>query len=352
MGIAETTTDPTTATATGEPVSDAVRIARLGTAYRQARVLHAAVEVGLFEALADAPAGAAEIGDRLGLHPRLLGTVLDTLVGLGLLDRSVAGYAPSAAARRHLLPGGDVDLRGLVRTAGRTHYGIWAALPEALRDGRPKGPRRPDGPFSPSYEDPERARAFLTHMDSINSLIAPHLAGVLDWHRYTTVTDVGGARGNVAATLVRAFPHLTAAVVDLPAVEPLFDEHMAALGTADQVRFVAADFFADPLPATDVVVFGHVLHDWPEAERRTLLAKAYEALPAGGAVVVYDQMLDEDAPSLPSLLGSLNVALLTDGSEYPVEDCRRWLADVGFRVVGGRRVPSIGEDYVLVGERT
>ena len=33
---------------------------------------------------------------------------------------------------------------------------------------------------------------------------------------------------------------------------------------------------------------GHILHDWASDEKQdTLIRKAYEALPAGGAMVVY-----------------------------------------------------------------
>ena len=39
---------------------------------------------------------------------------------------------------------------------------------------------------------------------------------------------------------------------------------------------------------------GHILHDWDLAEKRMLLKKAYEALPTGGALIVYEAMIDDD----------------------------------------------------------
>jgi len=42
------------------------------------------------------------------------------------------------------------------------------------------------------------------------------------------------------------------------------------------LRFYPGDFFSDPLPSADVLMMGHILHDWNLEEKRMLIAKAYE----------------------------------------------------------------------------
>lgn len=64
-----------------------------------------------------------------------------------------------------------------------------------------------------------------------------------------------------------------------PPVAPIFNKHVASFGFADRLHFHPGDFFADPLPAADVLVMGHLLHDWSLDEKLMLLRKAYEALP-------------------------------------------------------------------------
>ncbi|MFE7314477.1 methyltransferase [Streptomyces sp. NPDC057555] len=331
------------------PYEDAIAIGRLNTAYAQARILQSAVEIGLFDLLAEGAADRETIAGRLDLHPRLLPDFLRALVALGLIERSGDSYANSPRAAAVLVPGTPYYLGASVRTAAARHYAMWGRLTEALRDGEAKAEHvgGPDA-FARLYQNHDAARRFLAHMDSAHALVGPQLAQAVDWSRHKTFVDVGGARGHIAAALVAAHPHLTGGVFELPAVEPLFDEHMAQLGTADRLRFHAGDFFTDPLPAADVLVFGHVLHDWTADQRRFLLRRAFDALEPGGTVVVYDQMLDDTAPDLPAVLGSLNVALVTGGSEYPVQDCEDWLADAGFRVEHGRRIRTIGSDHVLV----
>jgi hypothetical protein len=330
------------------PYDAAISIGHLNTAYAQSRVLSTAVELELFEFLDTRPASIEEITEHLKLNGRLVPDFLRALVALGLLEESAGEFFNSAAATTCLVPGRPYYLGASVRAAAARHYDMWAQLPAALRDGEPKaeGASGPDA-FERLYRNHEAARRFLAHMDSAHALVGPQLAEVLDWSRYQSFVDVGGARGHIAAAIVAAHPHLQGGVFELPAVQPLFEEHMAELQAP--ISFYGGDFFTDPLPPADVLIYGHVLHDWTAERRAELLGRAYDSLQAGGVVLIYDQMLDDDAPELSAVLGSLQVALVTGGSEYTVDEGRQALQAAGFTVEAGRRIRTIGSDYVLVG---
>jgi hypothetical protein len=62
------------------------------------------------------------------------------------------------------------------------------------------------------------------------------------------------------------------------------------------------------------------------------LAKAYAALPAGGAVIVYDAIIDDDRrENAFGLLMSLHMLIETEGGfDYTGADCRSWMRKVGF----------------------
>jgi len=55
----------------------------------------------------------------------------------------------------------------------------------------------------------------------------------------------------------------------------------------------ALDFFADPLPAADVISMGMILHDWNLAKKLHLIRAAYHALPVGGAFVAIEHLIDD-----------------------------------------------------------
>ncbi len=83
---------------------------------------------------------------------------------------------------------------------------------------------------------------------------------------------------------------------------------------SDRLRFVPGDFFKDPLPPADVIVMGHILHDWGIEAKKMLIGKAYAALPAKGALIVYESIIDDDrSKNAFGLLMSLNMLIETPG---------------------------------------
>jgi O-methyltransferase domain len=121
------------------------------------------------------------------------------------------------------------------------------------------------------------------------SLGAAHaIATSFPWRDYMTFMDLGSAQGMVPTTLARAHPHLGGIGFDLPSVKPVFEEFIAHQRVSDRGRFQAGNFFKDILPKADAIVMGHILHDWDLVQKKVLLGKAFDALPKGGAVIVYD----------------------------------------------------------------
>ncbi|MER5212029.1 methyltransferase [Streptomyces sp. NPDC002838] len=326
---------------------DAAALLELGQSYWASKTLLSAVELGLFSLLAKEPAPEREIRERLSLHPRATRDFLDALVGLGALERDGEVYRNSPAADLYL-DEGKLPYRGGFLKMLNWQFNLWAQLTELLRTGAPqtKGPTH----FDDFYSKPEAVRGFMVAMDGANALVGPALAKEFDWSGRTSFIDVGGARGNLAAAIVKAHPHLRGGSFDLPPVEPFFDEHVDRLGLADRLDFHAGDFFTGPLPSADVLIFGHVLHDWNDDQRLTLLRKAYDALPEGGAVLIYDALIDDGRRDPKNLLLSLNMQLVTTGgSEYTGADCRSWLAEAGFSRT--ETVPLTAADTLVVGHK-
>lgn len=313
---------------TARPVSaDPVAIKRLGNAFCEAKLLLTATELGLFTLLDAQPATVAEVSAALGLGHRGVRDFLDGLVALGLLERVGGAYANGPAAGEFLVRDKDNYSGGFLERANRMLYPAWGKLADALRTGAPQA----QAAYSAVAADPARLTAFLAMMDSVNGLLVPDLLEVFPWSERASVADIGGARGNVAGLLAKANPGLRGTVFDLPSIAGPAREHLAALGVADRVDYQPGDFFTDKLPSAEVLIMGHVLHNWSPEERQELVNKCYAALEPGGALLIYDAMLDDERQDISKLLVSLNMLLVTEGgSEYPVGECRDYLRTAGF----------------------
>ncbi|MEU1180052.1 methyltransferase [Streptomyces sp. NPDC005820] len=342
-----TTEDPTTTAAAVDPGP----LIKLTIADCAAKVLHSAVTLGVFAALAEGPRDAAHVSRRTGIHSRMAPDFLDALAGLGLLERTDGRYRNSLLAQAYLVPDSTSYLGGFVELTNETLYGTWGRLTEALRTGEPQHLDPDKGGFvGDRHQDPAKMKRFLAGLDAYSDRMGAELARRVDWRRHTSFTDLGGARGNLAAVLAQAHPHLRATCFDLERTRPLFTEHISGLALGDRVAFVGGDFFADELPQSDVFVLGHILHGFDTERRRTLLRRVFDALNPGGTVVVYDRMIDDDRSDPERLLSSLHMRLVSpDGSEYRVADCRDWLREAGF--TDGAAEPLLGTHTLVTAHK-
>jgi hypothetical protein len=146
-----------------------------------------------------------------------------------------------------------------------------------------------------------------------------------------------------------AHPHLTGIGFDLGEVGPIFEEYAAQQGVRGRLTFAPGDFFADPLPNADVVMMGHVLHDWDLDQKKQLIRKAFAALPADGALIVYEAVIDDDrSQNAFGLLMSLNMLIETPGGcDYTGADCMGWMKEAGFRKTYVEHL--VGPDSMVVG---
>ena len=125
--------------------------------------------------------------------------------------------------------------------------------------------------------------------------------------------------------------HLTGGGFDLPPLEPLFEEYVSPMRARRPPQLPPGDFFADPLPHGRRAHHGaHPARLEPRREAHAP-AKAYDALPDGGALIVYDAIIDDDRrENAFGLLMSLNMLIETTGGfDYTGADCRGWMARSG-----------------------
>lgn len=325
-------------------------ILQLGMGFWGSKTLLSAIELGVFTELSAGPLDGQTLASRLALHPRSARDFLDALVALQLLERSEGRYSNTPHADRFLDRNKPSYIGGMLEMANKRLYPFWGSLTEALRSGEPQNEaRNGENFFAALYADPARLEEFLKAMTGISLGAAAAIAQKFPWTRYRTFIDVGCAQGAVPVQVALAHPHLSGGGFDLPAVRPVFEQYVAANGLADRLRFHPGDFFSDPLPAADVFVMGHILHDWNLEEKRRLLAKAYAALPADGALIVYESLIDDDRrENAFGLLMSLNMLIETPGGfDYTGADCVGWMREAGFRET---RVEHLtGPDSMVVG---
>ena len=304
----------------------------------------------LFTDLARHPADLASAQGRIGLHPRAARDFLDALVALGFLVREQGIYRNTPETDLFLDKAKPSYIGGILEMSNHRLYRFWGDLTTAVRTGQPQNESK-DGhnPFTALYADPARLREFLRAMSGGSRGANVAIAQRFPWAKHRSCADIGTAQGDLVTQIALAQPHLQGIGYDLPEVGPVFEEYVAANRLADRVRFQGGSFFTDDLPRADVLLFGHILHDWDLPTKQMLLRKAYAALPPGGAVIVYDAIIDDERrENAFGLLMSLNMLIETPGGfDYTGADCIGWMKEAGFKEC--RVEHLVGPDSMVVG---
>ena len=324
---------------------------QVGLGFWASKTLLSAIEMELFTELARHPEDGESLRDRLGLHPRSSKDFLDALVALGFLERDKGIYRNAPSTDFFLDKQKPSYIGGILEMANHRLYHFWGSLTEALRTGQLQNEAKAgEMPFFQAlYADPARLKEFLGAMTGLSHEANMAIARQFPWHEHETFADVGAAQGDLAVQIALANDHVTGVGFDLPEVAPVFEDFIEQQGVADRLRFVGGDFFADDLPEADVVLMGHILHDWSLDEKRTLISKAHKALPEGGALIVYESIIDDDrSTNAFGLLMSLNMLIETEhGFDYTAADCMGWMTDAGFSTTRAEHL--IGPDSMIIG---
>lgn len=311
----------------------------VGMAFWPAKVLLSAVELELFTKLGDAAMTGEQLRSALGLHSRANPDFFDTLVALKFLEREGNGpeslYRNTAETALFLNKKSPAFMGGFLEMANARLYPFWGDLEEALRTGKPQNETKHGGAgvFEELYSKPERLEQFMDAMAGISAGNFISLADKFDFSKYKTLCDVGGAAATLSMIVAGKHPHLRVTSADLPPATAIAAKKIEAAGLSDRIATTSIDFFKDDLPKADVITMGMILHDWSLENKMTLIRKAYDALPDGGAFIVIEALIDDARrENAFGLMMSLNMLVeFGEAFDYSGADFDGWCKEAGFK---------------------
>lgn len=326
-------------TSAGELVLSPQRIFETGLGFWSSKVFLTAVNYSLFTLLGTGSKTKGEIKALLNLNGRGLADFLDTLVALRFLHRHGNGeearYSNSIETDAFLDKAKPTYIGGLLEMANSRLYASWGNLENALETGLPQNEVKGKGAgvFEMLYADEKRLDAFLKAMAGTQSGNFTAFAQQFNFSGFYTHCDIGGAGADFSIQITSHRPQISSITFDLPAVAPIAKRNIEQRNLEGRITVVSGDFFRDDFPKADIITMGNILHDWNLEEKKTLINKAYKALPEGGALVVVENIIDDERrENVFGLLMSLNMLVETYGGfDYTAADFTGWAKEAGFK---------------------
>jgi len=333
------------------------KIMQIGMGFWASKTLLTAVNLKLFTHLAQGELTGKEIQNRLGLHERSLFDFLDSLVALGFLTRNgikdEAVYQNSDESDLFLDQNKLTYIGGILEMSNNRLYRFWNDLEEGLKTGKPQNESKyGDKPlFEAIYSNEDRLREFLHAMGGVQAGNFDHFARHFDFSKFKTHCDIGGAGGNLCVHIAKNNPHISSTCYDLPKVAPIAEDNFRTLGLSDRIKARPGDFFEEELPRADLITMCNVLHDWGTDDKKMLISKAYTSLPNGGALVIIENIIDDERrQNAFGLMMSLNMLIETDsGFDFSLSDFKGWVSEIGFKRID--LMPLIGPSSAIIARK-
>ena len=322
-------------------ISDPAPILNLIEDFRRSKAMFAAVSLGIFDHLEQAPSGADTLSAALGLQSEPLERLLDTCVALKLLRRNQNIYANEPIASTYLCRSSRHSLAGYILYSNDVLFRLWEHLEDAVREGAPRWQQvfgTNGSIFDHFFRTQEAKDIFLQGMHGFGLLTSPKVVSAFDLSSFRHMIDLGGGTGHLAVAACELYPHLRASVFDLPQTLGMAESYIRqSTLAANRVSVTGGDFFTDDLPAADLFALGRILHDWHEDKIAALLEKIFRSLPTGGGILLAEKLLNEDKTGpVSAQLQSLNMLVCTEGRERTLTEYRNLLQAVGFTRVQGK----------------
>lgn len=317
-------------------------IMEVGMGFFSSKVLLTAVNEGLFTLLANNPQSIEQIKEQLNWNctNRHAMDFLDTLHALGFLKREGIGfdsvYSNSLEADVFLDEDKNSYVGGMLKMANNRLFRFWADLDLAMKTGEAQNESKEgDDIFEAIYQDHDKLKEFINAMTGVQMGNFVAFASSFDFTEYNTLCDIGGSGATLSIQVALHQPHMTCTSLDLPPVRPIANENIQKFKVNDRVRAISGDFFEDEFPHADVIVMGNILHDWGMDKKQVLIKKAYDALPEGGALVVIENIIDDQRnTNIFGMTMSLNMLIETqNGFDYTLSDFEHWTKKAGFQSV-------------------
>ncbi|MBW3556097.1 MAG: methyltransferase domain-containing protein [Actinobacteria bacterium] len=290
------------------------------------RAVSAGVTLGIFEALAGAPASSAELAAKLGLDHRGTEALLVALAALGYVAPGHDGrFANEAVAQRFLVAASPESIANFAGPQAVLHWDILRPLDDVIRTGQPYRLHE-DRPDHPGWEGYIRGLWEIQRPENdLNAALVP----LDDPHE---LVDVAGGHGGFAMAMCRHHPKLRATVVDLPPSARVGRRIVAEQGFEDRISFVEGDVFEVGLSdEVDVVSVFNLIHHLREDHVGQLVAMARQALRPGGCLIIGDS--EKPVPGSPSEHGAVSSLLFyawSGGQNFESSQIVAWLDEAGF----------------------
>jgi hypothetical protein len=319
------------------------------------RALKTAFELGVIDRLAETRTGGEieALGRAVGADATGLRLLLDLLCTSGVIEERDGDVRLTRRFRTALhfrdLLQTKLDFIGIVLNDFADLFTVLVRAPDAFK-GQARLFQLFDYRLAATFTQENYIRTWMWMQltTALSRYEAEAAQSLHDFSRHRRMLDIGGNSGEFALRLCKQQAALKATIFDLPVVCEIGMEHVMGEPEHDRLSFIKGDIRRDVLPAGyDLISFKSMLHDWPAPDAALFIAKAVQALPPGGTVMIFERAPMRFKNVAPPI--GLLPTLLFFRSYRPASDYVSQFQQLGLRDIKVRDIDLDSPFYLVTG---
>lgn len=277
--------------------------------YISTHLISAACKLRLFDAIGEQSCTSADLAKRISYDENSLRRLIKALASFDLLEwMPPSGFR---ATKMGLLLRQDTpeSFYPAVETGfdGLTRDRAWHALAEAVRTG---GIAFDIGLgesfFSYLERHPPYKKTFYGAMESSLSKVI-QVTEPIDFGRFSSVSDIGGANGRLLQSIHSRFPSLECAIFDREALLGQTPSTEVNAIPASQFRFIVGDFFSEIPSGFDCYMLSRIIDDWSDSKATLLLRNVRAACALGTSLFIIQPVTASFDASFDATIADINM---------------------------------------------
>lgn len=303
------------------------------------QAIYVAAKLGIADVVDQGPKHIGDIAKEVGAHSRSLYRILRTLASLGVFHEASPNTFENSPLSEVLRSGIPGSMRESMIFMGEPwHYNVWANMLHSATTGEPAWKQtHGQDVFDWFAENPEASEIFNGCMSELSAGAAPAIVDAYDFSGIDTLADIAGGHGFLLSQILRANKDLKGILFDQQHVIDGAGELLRSSGVADRIEIVAGDFF-DEVPAADVYIMKHIIHDWDDERATQIMKTIRRAMKDNGKLLLAEMVIPGGNEPHPGKMLDLEMLTSPGGVERTESEYARLFELSGFRL--NRVVPT------------
>jgi demethylspheroidene O-methyltransferase len=335
-----------------------------GFVYSQ--VLLACVRLHIFEMVCEAPRTLEDLAQKCQVSASALQRLLNSALALRLLElrgQGRYGLGPLGAP-----VAGHPGIRAMVEHHAVLYHDMQDPV-ALLRDQLDGGQMAAYWPYasdemhlnaadaaslvSPRSWQSDKVSRYSQLMSASQPFVVDEVLATYHFEQHHCVLDVGGGQGTFVGRLAHHAPQLKLQLFDLPQVASLAQENFRKNGLSQRATAIGGDFLRDVLPTgADIATLIRVAHDHPDDHVRTVLRSIYQALPAGGTLLLAEPMAQpQNHAPLGDAYFHFYLLAMGAGRLRTADELGEMVLEAGFAEIKRLRNPMPLQTQILVAKK-